>query len=130
MSEAKILVWSAILTFVMLLVASALRAQVWTPAGMVIAFGNRDNLPPETPLAGRAHRAAINMIEAMVIFTAIFVAVHFAGKTSAQTQLGATLFFWARVAYWPCYLAGIAYLRTAVWGVGVIGLAMMAAAVL
>jgi hypothetical protein len=51
-------------------------------------------------------------------------------QASAQTQLGATLFFWARLAYWPCYLAGIIYLRTAIWLVSIVGLAMVALAVL
>ena len=47
---------SAILTFVMVLVASLIRARAWTPAGLLIAFSNRDNLPEATPLAGRAER--------------------------------------------------------------------------
>ena len=130
MSDPKYLVWSAILTLLMLLVASACRAQPWTPAGMQAAFGNRDNLPPATPLAGRADRAAHNMLEAMVLFIAVLAAAHFAGKaTSWQVQTGAALFFWARLAYWPSYLAGIVYLRTAIWFVSVIGLVMIAAAV-
>ena len=45
---------SAILTFVIVLVASLIRARARTPAGMAVAFGNRDNLPQATPLAGRA----------------------------------------------------------------------------
>jgi uncharacterized MAPEG superfamily protein len=129
MSDAKYLVWSAILTLLMLLVASLLKSQGWTPAGMMVAFGNREAMPPETPLAGRADRAAKNMIEAMVMFTALIAAVHFAGKTSPTTQMGAALFFWARLAYWPCYLAGVIYLRTAIWAVSLIGLIMIAAAV-
>jgi uncharacterized MAPEG superfamily protein len=38
---------------------------------------------------------------------------------------GANIFFWARVAYFPTYLAGIAYVRSALWAVGLIGLAMV-----
>jgi len=126
MKEMTALLWSGLLCWLMLLVASLLRAQAWTPAGMQIAFGNRDNLPPPDPLAGRADRAARNMVENLAIFTALIAAVQFSGKANANTQLGATIFFWARLAFWPVYLAGIVYLRTAVWAVSVVGLAMIA----
>lgn len=129
MTAVHYLVWSAILTFAMLGAASLFRSQGWTWPGMQLAFGNRDNLPPATPLAGRAHRAAMNMLENLVLFTALIAAVHFAGKANApQVQTGAALFFWARLLYWPCYLAGVVYLRTGIWLVSVVGLAMIAAA--
>ena len=52
---------------------------------------------------------------------------HLAEVNNAQTEFGAGLFFWARVAYIPIYLIGVAYLRTAVWLVSVVGLGMIAA---
>src|SRR5262245_10267063 len=128
MTEMTALVASALLTWLMLGTASLLRSKGWTTPGMRIAFGNRDDVPEPSPLAGRADRAAGNMLENLAIFTALIVAVQISGKTSAQTQLGANLFFWARLAYWPCYLAGIIYLRTAIWLVSIIGLAMLVAA--
>jgi uncharacterized MAPEG superfamily protein len=130
MTEMKALAWSAVLTWLMLVAASLLRSKGWTSPGMRIALGNRDDVPEPEPLAGRADRAARNMLENLAIFTAVVAAVQLSGKASAQTQLGATLFFWARLAYWPCYLAGIIYLRTAIWLVSMVGLAMVAAAVL
>jgi uncharacterized MAPEG superfamily protein len=130
MSDTQILVWSAVLTFLMLGLASFLRNQAWSSQGFRRAMGNRDDLPEPTPVCGRADRAAKNMLENLALFTALVAAVHFAGKESAQAQLGANIFFWARVAYWPAYLAGILYLRTAIWMVSIAGLAMMAAAVL
>ncbi|MEO7935944.1 MAG: MAPEG family protein, partial [Dokdonella sp.] len=39
--------------------------------------------------------------------------------------LGAQLYFWARLAYLPTYAAGIPYLRTVIWGVAIVGLAMV-----
>ena len=36
--------------------------------------------------------------------------------------LGAQIFFWARVAYAGLYIGGIAWARTAAWGVSMIGL--------
>jgi len=45
-------------------------------------------------------------------------------------MLGAQVAFWARVAYVPIYIAGIKYLRSLVWIVGVVGYGMMVSAML
>jgi uncharacterized MAPEG superfamily protein len=130
MKDTSVLAWSAILTFLMLATASLLRSQGWTTAGMRIAFGNRDDLLPATPVAGRAERAARNMVENLVLLIALIAAARFAGRAGPHVDLGATLFFWARVAYWPCYLAGVIYLRTALWLISILGLGMTAVALL
>jgi len=46
----------------MLIVASLLRSRAWTPAGMQVAFGNREALPEVSPLAGRADRGSSSRI--------------------------------------------------------------------
>jgi uncharacterized MAPEG superfamily protein len=124
MTTVTALVWSGILTFFMTLIASALCAKIWTPPGMVIAFGNREGLPQPLGLAGRADRAARNMMEGMILLLAAVLAAQLAGK-GAQAAMGATVFFWARLIYWPVYMAGIVYLRTLVWGVSIIGLILI-----
>ena len=124
MTTVHAVVWSGILTFFMLLVASAFCAKAWTPPGMEIAFGNREGLPTPLGVAGRADRAARNMIEGMILFLAAVLAAQMAGK-GAQAATGATVFFWARLVYWPVYMAGIIYLRTVVWFVSIIGIAMI-----
>jgi uncharacterized MAPEG superfamily protein len=129
MTEVAVLAWSAVLTWLMLMTSSALRVQPLAPGGSGREIGNRDDLPSPTPIAGRADRAAKNMLENLVLLTALVAAAHFAGKASAQVQLGANIFFWARVAYWPIYLAG-SPLRSVVWFIAVIGLAMIAAAMI
>ena len=121
---------SAILTFIMVLVASLVRARAWTPAGMAVAFGNRDNLPQVTPLAGRAERAAKNMLEGMLLFAAVMLAAQIAGVVGPRVALGAQVFFWARLVYFPVYLAGISYVRTAVWAVSVVGLGIIISALM
>ena len=121
---------SAILTFVMLLVASLLRARAWTPHGMGVAFGNRDNLPEATPLSGRAERAARNMLEGMLLFITVMLAAQIAGVVGPRVALGTQLFFWARLVYFPVYLAGIAYVRTAVWAVSIVGLGIIVSALM
>ncbi len=128
--DLKLLAASSVLTLAMLLFASNLRVRGWTPEGMKLALGNRENLPEPSPVAARAERAARNMLEAMVMFTAVVLAAHAGGVHNERVDLGAMLFFGARVVYWPVLVAGIVGLRTAVWGVGVAGTLLIAAEVL
>ena len=124
MTTVQALVWSGILTFLMFVVQLTLCTKAWAPPGLLDAFGNRENLPAPSGMAGRADRAARNMIQGMVMFLALVLAAQIAGKT-AQIALGATVFFWARLVYWPVYVAGIAYLRTLVWLISIIGLILI-----
>ena len=122
------LLYSVILAFLMELAASAVRVQIWTPAGFMLALGNRENLPAASPLAGRADRAARNMMVSLLLFSAVLLAAHAAGKTGDRITLGAELFFFARLAYAPLYWLGIAYLRTAAWTAGIVGIGIIASA--
>ena len=61
-----------------------------------------------------------------MLFAALVLIAAVAGKANATTAIGATLFFWARLAYAVIYLIGIPWLRTLAWFVGVIGMAMIA----
>ena len=121
LTTVNALIYSGILTLLMVLVASSFCARVWEPGGAMIAFGNREGMAPPLDMAGRADRAAKNQIEAMVLFMALVLAASIAGKAQ-QAAFGATIFFWARVVYWPVYLAGIVFLRTLVWFVSLYGL--------
>ncbi len=120
----------AVVTWLTILVASLIRAKAWTFQGTMIAFGNRENLPEATPLSGRAERTARNTAENFVFFAVIALVAHAAEATSSRVATGAEIFFWSRLLYIPVYYAGIIYLRTAVWLVSVVGLAMMISAVL
>ena len=120
--ELMLLVWAVLLTFVQMLVAvGGATVQV----GLPMLAGNREGLAPCTGLAGRAARAHHNMLESLVLFAALVLVAVVAGKTNASTLLGAQLFFWARVAYAIVYVAGIPWLRTAVWFVSIVGLALI-----
>jgi uncharacterized MAPEG superfamily protein len=121
------LLWAVALTFAQMLVAvSGATLQVGLPA----LAGNREGLPPFTGWAGRALRAHRNMLENLVLFAALVLVAVLSEKTNATTLLGAQLFFWARLAYAFVYLAGIPWLRTAVWTVSVIGLILIFAQLL
>jgi uncharacterized MAPEG superfamily protein len=120
--ELALLAWAVLLTFIQMLVAViGATLQVGLPA----LAGNREGLAPCTGWAGRAARAHHNMLESLVLFAALVLAAVVAGKTNSATLLGAQLFFWARLVYAVVYFAGIPWLRTAVWLVSVIGLALI-----
>ncbi|MBL8682423.1 MAG: MAPEG family protein [Myxococcales bacterium] len=129
LTDVQALVSATLLTFVMVMSASLMKSKAWTPSGLALAFGNRDNLPEPSPVASRADRAAKNMLEGMVFFVALACAARFANRPQ-EAALGATVFVYARVVYWFVYLAGVPYLRTAVWFASVAGLVMMGRAAL
>jgi uncharacterized MAPEG superfamily protein len=120
--ELSLLVWSVLLAFVQVLVA-VMGAQM--QVGLLTLVGNREKFPEITGWAGRAARAHRNMVENLLLFAALVLVAVAAGKTNATTLLGAQLFFWARVAYAIVYLIGIPWLRTGVWAVSVVGLALI-----
>ena len=121
----KLVVCMGIVTWLTLLLASLIRVKGWTLPGTILAFGNRENLPEATAFAGRAERTARNSLENFVLFAVAALAGQAAGVQSPEVATGAQLFFWARLVYIPIYYAGITYLRTAVWVVSIVGLAMM-----
>lgn len=129
MTDLHYLVLSALLCWVQLVSASLMKARGWTPAGMKVAFGNRDQVPEASPASARADRAAKNMLENLVLFTAVVAAARLAGAPAATITLGAQIFFFARVVYWFVYVAGITYLRTAIWTVSCAGMLLIGAAV-
>jgi uncharacterized MAPEG superfamily protein len=93
--------------------------------GLPSLAGNREGLPEITGWAGRAARAHRNMLENLVLFAALVLVAVAAGRTNAMTLLGAQIFMYARLAYAVVYVAGVPWLRTAVWTVSVVGLAMI-----
>ena len=121
--DLKYLLFSALLTFVQVLIAAAAANQV---VGLTTLAGNREHLPELTGFAGRARRAHLNMIENMVLFTALVLVAAVTNKANAMTAMGALVFFWGRLVYAVIYLLGVPWLRTLAWFVSVIGMAMIA----
>ena len=120
--ELMWLLWAVALTVVQMLVAvSGATLRV----GLPMLAGNRENMPALTGWSRRAERAHHNMLESLVLFAALVLIAVVANKTSSATLLGAQLFFWARLAYALVFIAGIAWLRTLVWLVSVIGLVII-----
>ena len=120
--ELMLLAWSVLLAFAQMLVAvTGYMLQVGLPA----LAGNREGLQPASGWAGRAARAHRNMIENLMLFAPLVLIAAVAGKTGDMTLLGAQIFFWARLAYAFVYLAGIPWLRTGVWTVSAVGMALV-----
>ncbi len=120
--ELMLLVWATLLTVVQAVIAvQGAMMQV----GLPMLAGNREGLPEIKGWGGRAARAHRNMIENLVLFAALVLVAVVAGKTNDMTLMGAQIFVWARLAYALVYIAGIAWLRTGVWAVSLVGLAMI-----
>lgn len=121
---------SAALCWIQLVTASLHHSRGWTPGGLHLAFGNREAMPEPSPGVARAKRASANMNENLLLLGVVFSAAVASSADPGQVALGAGVFFWARVAHWLLYVAGVAYLRTGAWAVGVAGLAIIGAAAL
>jgi uncharacterized MAPEG superfamily protein len=93
--------------------------RVMIPGGARWDVGNRDK-PLQVPAwASRAERAHANFTENFALFAVLVLVAHVAGKANAMTALGAAIYFWARLAHALVYTAGLVYVRTAVFFVGV-----------
>jgi uncharacterized MAPEG superfamily protein len=120
--ELNLLVWAVVLAVVQMLVAVQ---GAFNQLGLMKLVGNREGLPEIAGWGGRAARAHQNMIENLVLFAALVLVAVASGKTNDVTLLGAQIFFWARVAYALVYVAGVTWVRTAVWFVSIAGLVII-----
>ena len=121
--EIQMLCWAVVLGLVQLVIATTLVTKDW---GLAYNMSARDAAAPSvTPLAARLQRAFGNFRETFVYFAVAVLLVSLLHKTSANTALGAQLYFWARVVYVPIYAAGIAVVRTLVLTVSIVGLVMV-----
>lgn len=120
--ELSLLILTAALTILQMLV-SALGSI--SQIGLTTLAGNRDNLTETTGWASRAQRAHRNMLESIAVFAILVMSAHHLNISNDMTVLGAQLFFWGRVAFSIIYIAGIPWVRTAAWGVSLVGLILI-----
>ena len=121
-TDLALLAWSAALCLVLAVPYTIGLTQL---LGLSILAGNRENFPTVEGWIGRAKRAHMNMIENLLPFAALVLVAHVAGKADASTALGAQSFFWGRVVHAGAYVAGIAWVRTAGYAAGVVGMAII-----
>jgi len=122
-TDLWMLVWTAVLC-VLLTVPYGV-GRILAPGGSEWGFGNRETPIEAPPWVGRAVRAHLNLVENLPAFAILVLVAHVSGHANATTALGATIFFWARVAHVATYIAGIIYARTAVFFLGVIAEVMI-----
>jgi uncharacterized MAPEG superfamily protein len=126
--ELTLLAWTVVLALVQIFATAAVRTRQYGPKWNA---GARDEaLPPAKPIVGRLERAQSNLYETLPLFAALVLIAHVAGRENGQTALGAQLYFWGRVVYVPLYALGVPVVRSLVWGVSLVGLIMILAAVL
>jgi uncharacterized MAPEG superfamily protein len=90
----------------------------WSPREVL---GNREDPPSLPAWAWRADRAHRNMLENFPHFAVLVLLANLIGVANWQTALGATIFFWARLAHAAVYIAGIWQLRAIAFFAGVGG---------
>jgi uncharacterized MAPEG superfamily protein len=95
--------------------------------GIAWGLGNRDRpLEGEPDWLKRSRRAHANLVENLVVFAALVLIAHAAGRLGPWTAVGSQLFFWGRVAHAVAYVAGLVPWRTLAFGVAVVGMWMIA----
>jgi uncharacterized MAPEG superfamily protein len=118
-TDLWMLVYTALLS--MFFFFAYLPGRAGVTGGLAWAFGNRETSLAVPAWTSRAERAHQNLVENLAPFAILVLVAHVAGKANATTALGATLFFWARVAHAAAYIAGIINLRTAVFFIATVG---------
>lgn len=105
----------------MMLLIAPYGLYMWARWPLTAVLGNRQAVPELPEWAQRAKRAQANMIENFPHFAALVIVANMAGLANEWTALGATLFFWGRLAHAIIYITGIWQLRALAFFVGLGG---------
>lgn len=121
--ELKILALGALLLFIHIFTATRFKTAQY---GRTWNVGARDEtLPAPNPVTGRTMRAQANFQETFPIAIVALLGVVLANRTSEWTALGGWIWLGARVVYLPLYAAGVPVVRTLVFVISMVGLAMV-----
>jgi len=82
------------------------------------AAGNRVAMPDLPGWAQRASAASRNMSENFLHFAVLAIIAVMLKIDEPVVATSAAVFFYARLAYWFVYIAGIAWVRTLLWITG------------
>lgn len=116
------------LLYVVVLFLVQLAAQVLAEVmehGVGYLLSARDDWKNPTGIASRIERAYFNLLETMPAFAALILIAITTGNTNDMTALGAQIYFWGRLAYFPVYIAGIPVLRSLIWVASTGGLVLI-----
>ena len=102
-----------------LLTLPPLMARGSVPGGIRWIFYNRDtDLKGVAPWGGRAVRAHANLADNLAMYAAVIGIANVTGATDGTTLVAGSVLLAARLLHAMVYIAGIPYLRTAVFAVG------------
>ena len=99
--------------------ASAQRGYRWT------ASPRDEPRPPLTGVAGRLARASTNFGETFPFFVAAVLMAQMVDAHDWRTVWGSGIYVGARVIYLPLYAGGIYLVRSLVWNVAIVGVALL-----
>lgn len=117
--ELLMLVYSGALFLAIILAQAGLAI---AQNGLMNQAGSRDSLPEPTVLRQRMQRLTANMQENLIMFAIAVLAANAAGVSNETTVMGASLFFYARVAHAIVYAFGWPMIRPLFYFVGLAGI--------
>ncbi|NKB59230.1 MAG: MAPEG family protein [Alphaproteobacteria bacterium] len=121
-TDLMMLTWSAALCALLWVPYILARIGAW---GLVNTVSYPES-PPEVPAwSARTHKAHLNLVENLVPFAALVLVAHAGGMANEATALGATIFFWSRVAHAVVYIFAIPWVRTLAFVGGFVGMVMI-----
>jgi uncharacterized MAPEG superfamily protein len=109
----------------MLAFSAGLTAVLWLPyiltlivkAGLMPALTYKADGMALPDWAARAKKAHYNAVENLAPFAALVVVAHLSGAANAATAAAAVTYFWARVAHYLLYVAGVPFGRTVTFAI-------------
>ena len=116
--ELSMLVYSVLLFLVVILMQAGLAI---SQNGLMVQAGSRDNLQEPTVLRKRLQRLTGNLQENLVMFAIAILVANAVGVSNDTTVLGASIFFYARVAHAIVYAFGWPMIRSLFYFVSLYG---------
>ena len=101
--ELLMLTYSTILFLVIILAQAGLAIH---QNGLMAQAGSRDGLPEPSVLRQRMQRLSANFQENLVLFAAVVLIASAAGVSNDSVAMGASIFFYTRVAHAVVYAFG------------------------
>ncbi len=120
--EIKLLLWATLFGLLQCLMTGFATTAA---RGMSFSAGARDAEQPLPGWPGRVVRAFRNFMETFPVFATLVILSAMLHRQSLPVALGAQAYFWARLIYWPLYVAGVPMVRSLAWVVSFAGLLLM-----
>lgn len=114
-TELSMLAWTSGVTLLFWLPYILARI---TRYGVIETLTYRADTKPVADWAERAKKAHYNAVENLVLFAALVLVAELTRQTNGATAAAAITYFWARVAHYVLYTAGIPFTRTLSFAVG------------